>query len=537
VLRSAHEAAPTNLRLIEVLANRLGNAGRGAEAEEILLAATRDGVNDQQAWLSLADYHERRDEAAKARDALAQGLRTMDEAQPSLLAAYVDLLIRADDLDSAEELIDRFSSEPVMMHLLRGRLLLARGRPAEALAEFEEGLLLWPDQGVARWLAAQAAEQLGDYDRALVEYREAVRNDPGNREAVASLLRLLEASGQNEEALPILARYQGSRSVDPWMLVQTIRFASRGEQWRVVDWAVARLGQIPGQRGVAAAEVAALQAARSGPGAAVASIRSAGLDLSHPANAPALRALVAYLVADGKPSDAVAATQTALAAHPEQAALHELRGRALRAASDLGGSREALERALELEPERAGTLAELAALAAAQGDRDSAISLYDRAARADPEDPAHAWSAIELLVTSDEGPMIERRLEALLARQGTHAAAANLLAQRMLTHDPERAFALARRAVRFGGGPDALDTLGRIQLARGESDHAAQTLARSAELRPDSPSTRYWLGLALVATGDTDGARRAFTEALAAEAFPEQEAARAELARLASREH
>ena len=137
-LRNAHEADPTNLRFVEALASQLGAAGRSAEAEEILLAATRDGVNDQQAWLSLADYHERRDEAAKARDALAQGLRTMEEAPPALLAAYVDLLIRADDLDRAEELVDRFTSEPVMMHLLRGRLLLARGRPAEALAESPE---------------------------------------------------------------------------------------------------------------------------------------------------------------------------------------------------------------------------------------------------------------------------------------------------------------------------------------------------------------------------------------------------------------
>ena len=48
-----------------------------------------------------------------------------------------------------------------MRDLLRGRLLLARGHPAEALEVLEEGLRVWPDHSVARWLAGTAAERLG----------------------------------------------------------------------------------------------------------------------------------------------------------------------------------------------------------------------------------------------------------------------------------------------------------------------------------------------------------------------------------------
>ncbi len=535
ILRRAHDAEPTHLSFIEALARQLGAAGESAEAERLLLAATRDGLNDQQAWLSLADYHEQRDEPAKARDALAQGLRLMDEAPPPLVAAYADLLIRAGDYDQADELITQLEREPVMANLLRGRLLLARAQPAQALEALQEGLRLWPDHSAARWLAAQAAEQLGDYDRALAEYFEAVRNDPGNRDAVASLLRLLEATGQHREAIPILARYQRETPRDPEMLVQAIRFASRTGQRGLVDQAVRQLGGIPGQRGVVAAEVAAIQAARAGPTAAIESIRAAGLDLTRPGNEPALRALVEYLVAAGKPSEALGAAQAALAAHPDEAPFHELRGRALRASGDPGGAREALERALALEPERAGALAELAALAAGQQDRETAIALYDRAARADPEQAAPAWGAILLLAASGDGAEVERRLEALLVRHGTHAGAASLLAQQLFARDPERALALAHRAVRFRGGPDALDTLGRIQLEGGDAERAAQTLGLAVELRPDSPSAQYWLGRALAAAGDADGARRALGAALAANAFPEKEAAQAELARLGAR--
>jgi predicted Zn-dependent protease len=473
ILRRAHEAAPTHLGFLEALTNRLGASGQGAEAEELLRAATRDGVNDVDAWFTLARYHEQRDETAKARDAMAQGLRLMGEAPATQVAAYVDLLIRAGDYAEAEALIARFEPSPVMLNLLRGRLLLARGQPAQALAALEEGIRLWPDHSVARWLAGTAAEQLGAFDRALAEYGEAVRNDRGNRDAVLSLLRLLEAQGLDAEALPVLARYRGENPGDPEMLVETIRFADRAGQRRAAERALRGLRAIPGQEGVAAAELAALRAAEAGRGAGVEAIRAAGLDLTKPVHGPALERLVELLVADGKPRDALDAVQGALSAHPEEALFHELRGRALRSAGEPGSAREALERALALEPERAPALAELAALAAEQGDRESALALYDRAALADPGTAAYPWAAIQLLAGGEDSAEIERRLEALLARHGTFSPAADLLAERLAARDPERALELTRRAARFRAGPDAEQTLERIGLERGDAARRA----------------------------------------------------------------
>ena len=534
ILRLAYEAKPTQLTFIELYAQRLGATGQSAEAERLLRAATRDGVNEHQAWLSLASYYEQRDELSQARDAMKQGLVLAGEAPPTVLAAYADLLIRTGDYDEADEVIAALGDEPVLVSLLRGRLLLARGKPAEALEALEAGLRLWPGHSVARWLSAQAAEQLGDYDRALAEYIESVRGDRANRDAVFSLLRLLEALGRGPEVLPILARYQRERPRDPESLLKAIRISHRAGRLEAVNRALSALRGLPGQQGVAAAEVAAIRAARGGPAAGVLAIRSAKLDLTRPSNAPALGALVDYLVADGKPSAALDALEAMTAAHPDQARFHELRARALRALGETALARDALTRALDLEPERASALAGLAALAAEQGDRETAIALYDRADRADPDNPAHAWDAIQLWVASDDSAEVERRLDALLASHGTHAPAANLMAQRLRTRDPERALVLASRAVRFRGGPDALDTLGRIQLDRGDAANAARSLGRSAELRPDSPSTHYWLGVALSAAGDKEGARQALAVALETDSFPEREDADAELARLNS---
>jgi tetratricopeptide (TPR) repeat protein len=494
--------------------------------------AMRDGGNNPKAWLALAQHYERREEMIQARDALAQGMRLMDEAPATLVAAYVDVLIRAGDYDEAEALIPHFEPSPVMQNMLRGRLLLARGQPAEALEVLEEGLRLWPDHSVARWLAGTAAEQLGDFERAVREYGEAIRNDQGNRDAVLSLLRLLEALGLEQEALATLHRHQRENPNDPQMLVQAIRFGHRGGAPRVVEEALRRLSALPGGRSLAVAELAAIQAARGGPAAGAEMIRTTRLDLTHPRSGPALGPLVEYLVAAGRSAEALEATQAALAAHPDVALFHELRGRALRGVGEPDAAQGAFQRALELEPERAPALAQLAALAAEQGDRDAAIALYDRAALADPEDASYVWDAIELLSATDDGAELERRLEALLVRHPTHAAAAERLARRLHERDPERAFALARRAVRLRGGPDALDTLGRIQLARGDAESAARNLSASVRLRPDSPSTQYWLSRALAATEDEVGARLALEASLAQGTFPEREAAQAELARL-----
>jgi tetratricopeptide (TPR) repeat protein len=533
ILRGAVEAEPTHLVFIEALANRLSLVGEIEEAERLLHAATEDGVNDRQAWFTLANYHERRGELTKAADAMANGLELMGKAPSLLLAEYVDLLIRAGYYDKAEQILPEFDDDPVIANLLRGRLLVVRGKPNEAIEALEAGLKLWPDNSAARELVAEASEQLGDYDRAANELVEALRADPSNRDALFSLLRLLEALGRDDEATVPLDLYWREKSSDPETLVEAIRFANRAGQKKRADHAVRRLGEIPGQRGVAIAEFAAIRASRESPARGVEYIRKSQLDLTRPVNGPTLQALVEYLLAEGKAGEALTAADAAIAASPDLPLFHEVRAAALRASGEPDLARAALDRALELEPERASAIAKLASLAAERGDRKAALRLYDRANRADPSESEYAWQAIELLVSAGEDAEVERRLDALLLHDAIHTKAVTLRARRLLEKDPERARMWARRAVRLRGGPDALEVLGRAQLARGNAEQAAKALGRAVELQSsDRPSIRYWFGMALAATGDEAGAQRELNAALAAGDFPEKSDARAELARL-----
>ncbi|MBW2577446.1 MAG: tetratricopeptide repeat protein [Deltaproteobacteria bacterium] len=532
ILRRAVEAEPTHLVFIDALANRLSHAGETEEAERLLLAATEDGVNDQQAWFMLAKYHEQRDDLTKAADAMAKGLALMGKSPSLLLAEYVDLLVRAGYYDKAEEILPEFEGDPVIANLLHGRLLLVRGKPGEAIEALEAGLQLWPDNSAARELVAEAALQLGNYERAVNEYGEALRADPKNRDALFGLLRLLEALGRDQEAPPVLERYWRETPRDAESFVEAIRFASRAGQKGRIEHAARRLGEIPGQRGVVITEIAAIRASRGGPARGIEFIRKSNLDLTRPSNGSALQALVDYLVAAGKGGEALSAADAAVAAQPDLALFHEVRASALRAGGESDLAREALERALTLEPERASAIAKLASLVAELGDRKAAIALYDRAIEADPDASEYAWQAIQLFITAGNDAEVERRLDALLLSDALHAEAANLRARQLIESDPERAHTLARRAVRLLGGPDALEILGRTYLVRGNAEQAAKALGRAVELESDRPSTRYWLGMALSVVGDEAGAQRELNAALAAGDFPERGDAQAELARL-----
>jgi tetratricopeptide (TPR) repeat protein len=451
-----------------------------------------------------------------------------------MLAEYVDLLVRAGYYDKAEEILPQFEGDPVIANLLHGRLLLVRGKPGEAIEALEAGLQLWPDNSAARELVAEAAMQLGNYERAVAEYGEALRADPKNRDALFGLLRLLEALGRNEDAPPVLERYWRETPRDAESIVEAIRFANRAGQKGRVEYAARRLGEIPGQRGVVIAEIAAIRASRGGPARGIDFIRKSNLDLTRPVNGSALQALIDYLVAAGKGAEALSAADAAVAAHPDRALFHEVRAVALRAGGEMDLAREALERALTLEPGRASAIAELASLVAELGDRKAAIALYDRAIEADPGASDYAWQAIQLFITTGDDAEVARRLDALLLKDALHGEAAELRARQLIESDPDRAHTLARRAARLLGGPDTLELLGRTHLVRGNAEPAAKALGRAVELESGRPSTHYWLGMALSAMGDEAGARRELNAALAAGDFPEKSDAQAELARLNS---
>jgi tetratricopeptide (TPR) repeat protein len=211
----------------------------------------------------------------------------------------------------------------------------------------------------------------------------------------------------------------------------------------------------------------------------VQAIEASGLDLTDSSNAIAFRILMEQLGALGQHEKAADLVDRALAAHPDQAVFHELRGRALLTAGQAAPALAAFERALELDARSWRALAGLAALAADAGDPTRALTLYDRAIEISPEDPDPALAAIALVRQTDPEETA-RRLVRFLDLHPREASAANELAGLLADRgELARARNYASRAAWFRL-PEAEGTLARIEELRAAAP-AASNLAPKDE--------------------------------------------------------
>jgi tetratricopeptide (TPR) repeat protein len=515
------------------LAKRMGRLG-DREEQERLLREEAEERSTPQAWFALADFYVVREEFGEGIAAFEEAMAAEPEPAPMTRFAYVDTLIRAERFEDARRELEKVEQEN-MKDLLKGRLLLATGDPSGALRAFESGIRLWPDNAGARFLAGEAAEQIGDFDRAIEEYREALRRrgEQGATDAALHLARILAGKGAPQASFTAIHTFLQSHPRHTEALVLLIHLADELSQPKLVAQGMTRL-LATGYAPRAMALQIAILADRSGHQAAIDSAEKSGLDLTDPENAVALGALLEQQAALAQHEQATARIEAALALHPDAAPFHELAARArLAAGGPVEEARTSYQRALELDPEHAGALAGLAELSASEGARDEAIALYDRASAADPDETEYERAAIALLQAADRTEEAERRLAALVVRNPRDARAAFSLASSLAERegDLDRALSYAKRAAYFTAVAEAPELLGRIHLQRGEHDAAVEVLTAAVESRPDATSARYQLGLALAAKGELARAREALDAVIRAEGA-EAERARIELTRL-----
>ena len=464
VLRRALEQSPHMIHYRAGLARRLHQAGEAEEAEALLQEAT-EAETPQQAmlgWVALGEFQMADGRPGEAAEALEQALAIAED--PHLLLEYGEVLVAAERYDDASAVADRIPVAPYAA-MLRGRVLQARGRPAEALLAFDEGLALGPNNAVGRYYTARAAEDTGDFARAIEEYRYALRADPAAADARWRLAKLLRAEGKLEPAYSAVTHAWHRARPEPRLEVMAVGIAA--ELGNRPGWVQARLRVLRGQPALwAAAAAAAVEghAARRGPDEAFRFVAELELDLGRPAHLAVLAALSDELIEAGRATEALEVSEAAAQANPGFAPFHALRGEALLALERVEDARRAYERAQELAPASARVLAGLARLAKAQGDDEAAVDLYRRAAAADPGDVKSRMAAAELLVAMGRSDEARQLLAEALELEPYDVAVVLPLARLELASDPTsaRGRALALRADHFGGGEDARALLAGI---------------------------------------------------------------------------
>ncbi|MBF5041298.1 tetratricopeptide repeat protein [Aggregicoccus sp. 17bor-14] len=400
----------------------------------------------------------------------------------------------------------------------------AHGSFALATQHFDEALALNPKLVIVHRERALAAEAAGDYRQAIAALERRLQLDPGHRESIEALARVLLEVGDVPRAR---ALYESQARAYPKELraqvpLAVLRYQVDGAPAPAVASLRSLLREREQQpaRDVASALVH-LAAAERAAGHAAQAERAADEALALDAALPAAH-LQRFLLALDRRDAAVAAAHLAPAraglADPALGQLLAGRLALLQAAPDK--AREAFLEAYRLDARRSDALLLEGLAAASAGQREDAARVLAQVLQADPLRPPprpvvtdfylqpHELlrgvdGALAGLRSGPEDMVPDLYAGALRFYQG-QLPEADALLQRVLARDLNNAQALAYRAL--------------VALERGGTAGAAA--ARPLAERAVAQDRRYpvaqlALGLALAAQGKAEPAQRALREALA----------------------
>lgn len=244
-------------------------------------------------------------------------------------------------------------------------VLAGEGRIAEALARAKALEAVHPQPGTVHYRIAVALQARGDLAAAEAEVRRALRFDPDQPQAHATLGQLLAASGRAGEARHHLLRAAagdaGARGAAQWILDDAVG----GREPSSAVFAVAELARKASLDAATLADLGHhLLEARRGD---LAEPYYLALDARHPNRPDVLEPLGIALIERGQPGRAARTLQRAVELDPARPSAHLHLAIAWVQADRLDDAEAEARRALELKPDYPQARAILAAIGRARG--------------------------------------------------------------------------------------------------------------------------------------------------------------------------
>ena len=460
ILKEAVKSSPENSDYRVGLVVRLDAMGRSDEATELLEELTRS-ENPQEASLAffdLAGFHVDHENLPAGIEAFEKAIARSEETIPShRFFAFADALIIAQEYERAIEIAEQMNHRPYR-ELVLGRVAYERGDYEEARDHFEAGMLLWPDNSVARYLSARTADRMGDFETAIDEYRYAVRIDSTATPAIFELARLYVADGQLSSALQVLRHGGNSEPVDEEAALLELEVMTRMAQGPVpIPNRLKSYENVPGFMQRHLIQMSALARESAGPETSLALLEGVDLNWAHPWNAPVLAARIEDLIALDRVPEAENLVASALRVAPGDVNFLALNGMVLEGKGASPGLVEAaFLKANQNDVEAPLALAGRARLKVAERRFEDAVALYRRAAEADPRSTLFLWSALSSMPDSFDPNEKRRILEEVLTRDPYDGDAALILAQSLASEGQVKAARWqAKRAQQFSPSPES----------------------------------------------------------------------------------
>ena len=457
--------------------------GKLADAEKLYQGIKTIAPNDPQAYQALGLFYvstgQKEKAAAEFQSLMASRLKDAS-VKVNLVETLIDLN-RIQEAAGVEKQVLRDDPSNPRALLAKGRILIAQGRPQDAIPPLEQVLQANAQSAQAYYFLGVAQKALRMSDLARASFNRALNVSPGMPEAQAQLASLNAAAGQNDDALNLAASALKERPGMPLAQIASARaLLSKGQPQQAE---------------------AVLQELLS----------------RDPASLPALALLLNVCRVEGKSAQAVDRIAALVQQNPQNAGLHFLLAVGYFDLKNLDKSESSLKQALALDPGTPEAYSLLANIDLARGAVDAAKQDFRKAIEARPRNLSNYLALAAVFEREANWGEAEKLYERAHQIDSDSVAAAGSLALLYLDHggDVNVAFSLAQ-AVRqkMPDSPLTADTLGWAYYKLGSYDSAVALLQQSIKGAPDNAMFGYHLGLAYFADRQPDAARRTLQQSL-----------------------
>jgi tetratricopeptide (TPR) repeat protein len=551
--RKAVAVAPKALGPRLALANLFWATHRQAEAEQALKGALQLDPLNLTANRALGTFYlasNRVPEAEPYFKAIAQTAKT-----PAAITGLADYYIAAKRPDDARNVLVDLAARDDGFAMATTRLAAldaSQGQRAQALARLRKVLDKYPKDDQAGLLEARLLYADGKRDDAIAAANVVAANSPQARAVSAAYLLIgsIEASRDRQDEavkafeevlkrdprplaadLALATLYLDDRSFDktttyvqqaldldprnPQARGLSVRLdVAKGDLPKARTEAEALQKDFPGSTGVLSLNALLAMADRRFDDARKLYIQTAA---RNPNDMEPLAGLVQIDLASGHPKDATARIEAAEKVSTPSVALLVLASRAYAATGDFDKAEASLKQAIDVDPARIEAYGMLGGLYVARHRLEDARDRFQQVVDRDPKSvPANTMLGM-ILEAEGRLPEAQQQYLKVLAVDPRAAVAANNLAWQYVAANQnlDKALELAQTAKQqLPNEPHVNDTLGWIYYRRHLPAQAVTYLEASVTEDPNDPASNYHLGMAYVADGDLDKAKKSLTKAL-----------------------
>ncbi len=369
----------------------------------------------------------------------------------------------------------------------------------------------------------------GEHEKALDEYRNVLRIDPRNVDAMLAMATLLELTGRDSDAYSYYVRAKETKNGSGFVALAQYYVKKRQSSKALAVLAEA-VKAMP--RNSAALEMRGLILADEKKFSEALKAFD-DLESISPGRGLPLKIKTYVMMKDF--TKALGEARRIIALNPGSASGYMVLASVYESQNDRVRAIETMKEGLRVDPKNVQAIFALGNMYAARKDYPAAMTAYGEALRNNPDFAPALFAQGVSLEQAGRKKDAAKKYRAALTKAENYVPALNNLAYLCVDGygTPQEGLRLAIASLRLEpGNPVIMDTLGYALLRNGRKGDAQKVLEKAATLLPGNPTVAYHLALAYEENGTRDLAVKSLQKSLTLGDFPEASNARNLLAKL-----